>query len=67
MKTTIETEDDYEARRMLKSLDMALCLWEIVHNTWRQFKNSDIDYQPIFEAITEELDKHNINLDDLIE
>ena len=63
----IETTDQYEIKRIAKSLDMALFIWELVHNGWREFKHTDYDYRPAWDKIHQLLEEHNINIDDLIE
>ena len=67
MKATFESEDPQEIKRLAKSTDMALCLWEIVHNGWREFKHTDYDYQKAWDKINSILEQHNINVDDLID
>ena len=67
MKAKVETEDKYEALRIVKSEDMAHALWQIVHNGWRQFKHTDYDYEKAWDAIREILDDYYINVDELIE
>ena len=67
MKVIIKSDDDYETKRLLKATDMASCLWEIVHNGWRDFKHSDYDYEPAWEKIRDIISEYNINVDDLIE
>jgi hypothetical protein len=60
--------------RAVKSLDMAIALWEIVHNTKKglewSLENKDIDkyevLELVFEKIHEILDEHNIRTDELI-
>lgn len=60
--------------RAVKSLDMAIALWEIVHNTKKglewSLENKDIDKYEVldlvFEKIHEILDEHNIRTDELI-
>jgi len=65
MKHIFETEDEQEAKRIVKSLDMANFIWELVHNGWRDFKHTDYDYDPAWEKINQLLAEHNINIDDL--
>lgn len=67
MKVKIEAEDEYEMKRLLKSTDMALFIWELVHNGWRDFKHTDYDYQKSWDKINELLERYNINIDDLVE
>ena len=65
MKHIFETEDEQEAKRIVKSLDMANFIWELVHNGWRDFKHTDYDYNPAWEKINQLLVEHNIDIDDL--
>lgn len=67
MKATFESDDPMEIKRLAKSNDMAMCLWEIVHNGWREFKHTDYDYQKAWDKITSILEEYDINTDDLIE
>ena len=46
---------------------MALCLFEIVHNGWREFKHSDYDYEKSWDKIRDIISQYNIDIDDLIE
>ena len=65
MKVTFETEDPMEAKMLAKAPDMAMFIWELVHNGWREFKYTDYDYQKAWDKIRELLEEHNINIDDL--
>lgn len=67
MKVTFKSDDPQEIKRLTKSLDMASFIWELVHNGWRDFKHTDYDYQPSWDKISELLNDHNIDIDDLIE
>lgn len=67
MKATFESDDQIEIKRLAKSTDMAICLWEIVHNGWREFKHTDYDYEKAWDKIREIIFEHNIDVDDLIE
>lgn len=67
--------DDYTAHlRAVKSLDMALALWEIMYNTkkgvdWEIEQNKLDGYatlERVYEKIIEALDDHGIKIDDLI-
>lgn len=75
LKFDLNDFDDRIAHlRAVKSLDMALALWSIVHNTKKKlewsFESQEIDkYEAldlVYEKIHEILDEHNINIDDLI-
>ena len=65
MVVTFTSEDDQEIKRLAKSNDMAQFIWELVHNGWRDFKHTNYDYEPAWEKISELLEHHNINIDDL--
>jgi hypothetical protein len=78
-KATLEFDlndsDDMIAHlRAVKSLDMAMALWEIVHNTKKglewSMENKEIDkydaLELVYEKIHEILSDHNINTDELI-
>lgn len=75
LKFDLNDFDDRIAHlRAVKSLDMALALWSIIHNTKKNlewsFESQEIDkYEAldlVYEKIHEILDEHNINIDDLI-
>jgi hypothetical protein len=69
-----DTDDAMAHMRAIKSLDMALALWEITHNTKKSLEWSmegkEMDkydaLELVFEKIHEILDEHNIKIDDLI-
>jgi hypothetical protein len=78
-KATLEFDlndsDDMIAHlRAVKSLDMAMALWEIVHNTKKglewSMEDKEIDkydaLELVYKKIHEILDDHNINTDELI-
>ena len=75
LKYDLNDSDDAMAHmRAVKSLDMALALWDITHNTkknieWSLESKELNKYEVldlIYERIYEILDEHNIKLDDLI-
>ena len=79
-KATIEFDlnetDDIKAHlRCVKSLDMALVLWEITHNTKKKLEwtmeGKEMDkyeaLELVYEKIFEIMSEHNINLEDIIE
>ncbi len=75
LKFDLNVFDDRIAHlRAVKSLDMALALWSIIHNTKKNlewsFESKEIDkYEAldlVYEKIHEILEEHNINIDDLI-
>jgi hypothetical protein len=69
-----EPDDVMAHLRAVKSLDMAIALWDIVHNTKKSLEWSlegkEIDKYDtldlVFQKIHEILDEHNINTDELI-
>jgi hypothetical protein len=69
-----DIDDMYAHKRAVKSLDMALALWEITHNTKKGLEWSmeakEIDkydaLEMVFEKIHEIISEHSIDLDDLI-
>ena len=74
-----EPDDIMAHKRAAKSLDMALALWEIVHNTkkgigytleGKDYKGESVsNYEVldmVYQRIYEILDEHNIKMDDLI-
>ena len=69
-----DADDAYAHKRAVKSLDLALALWEITHNTkkgleWSMEGKENDKYDAlelVFEKIHEIISEHNIDLDDLI-
>ena len=66
MKATFETTDEQEMMRLAKSGDMAAFIFELTHNGWRKFKDTDYDYERAWDVINELLDTFGINIDELI-
>ena len=75
LKYDLNDSDDTMAHmRAVKSLDMALSLWDITHNTKKRIEwsleskelNKYEVLDLVYERIYEILDEHNIKLDDLI-
>jgi len=64
---TFSTQDSSEVKRLAKADDMASCLWELIHNGWRQFKHTDYDYERAWNAIREIVNEYHIDVDDLWE
>ena len=64
MKLIIESEDNKEIQRFIKSLDMACVLFDITKNLHRKF---DADHSEVFEAIAEMMESYGIDIDELIE
>lgn len=69
-----EPDDVIAHLRAVKSLDMAMALWDIVHNTKKglewSMEGKEIDkydaLELVYEKIYEILNDHNINTDELI-
>jgi hypothetical protein len=66
MKVTFETDDPKETLRLAKSLDMALFIFELTNNAWREFEDTDFKDE-VWGKINELLDYHGINVDELLE
>jgi hypothetical protein len=70
-----DPEDAMAHLRAIKSLDMAMALWDIVHNTKKglewSMEGKEIDkydaLELVFEKIHEILNDHNIRTDELID
>jgi hypothetical protein len=70
-----DPDDSMAHLRAVKSLDLALVLWEVVHNTKKGFQH-DIEYKKfedqydvldaVYARIWEEMSERGINLDNLI-
>jgi hypothetical protein len=75
LKFDLNDPDDVMAhKRAVKSLDMAMALWEITHNTKKglewSLEGKDLDkydaLELVFEKIYEILNDNNFNCDELI-
>jgi hypothetical protein len=70
-----ERDDKMAHLRAVKSLDLAMALWDITHNTKKRLEWSlegkEIDkydtLELVFEKIYEILEEHKINTDELID
>jgi hypothetical protein len=70
-----DVDDMYAHKRAIKSLDMALALWDITHNTKKKLEWSmegkEMDkydaLEMVYEKINEILLEHNIDLEDIME
>jgi len=76
LEYNLSDPDDVMAhKRAIKSLDMAMALWDIVHNTKKglewSMEGKDIDkydaLELVYEKIHEILNDHNIITDELID
>ena len=69
-----DSDDAMAHLRAVKSLDMAMALWEIVHNSKKglewSMEDKEIDkydaLELVYKKIHEILDDHNISTDELI-
>jgi hypothetical protein len=69
-----DTDDAMAHMRAIKSLDMALVLWELIHNSKRTLERAMHEKEMnkyealdmVYERIYELMDEQNIKLDDLI-
>jgi hypothetical protein len=69
-----DIDDIMAHKRATKSLDMAMALWDITHNTKKSLEWSmegkEMDkydaLEMVFDKLHEILNEHNIRLDDLI-
>jgi hypothetical protein len=69
-----DVDDRMAHLRAVKSLDIAMALWDITHNTKKglewSLENKDVDkyevLEMVFEKIYEILDEHNVRTDELI-
>lgn len=66
MKAVFISEDPNEINRWVKSDAMANFIWELVMNGWRDFKYTDYDYQPAWDAINKLLEEYHIDVDELM-
>lgn len=69
MEFTVTTDDQVEARRFLKSMDMASFIFELAHNTRKALSHNDHDdyEEAIWDRIYQLLDDYGIDINDLIE
>jgi len=66
MKAIFTSEDEIEIKRLAKSNDMANFIWELKHNAWREYKETDYEYEIAWEKINQLLQEYNIDIDDLV-
>jgi hypothetical protein len=69
MEFTITTDDNTEAKRLAKSLDMASFIFELAKNTRKALSyNEHDDYEEaIWDRIYQMLEEYSIDINDLIE
>ena len=65
------SDDSMAFTRTVKSLDMALVLWEFTTNTKKSLQhNENLDQETVdilFNRMYDLLEKHSINLDELVQ
>ena len=64
MKAKFESDDDFEIKRLAKSKDMALCLWEIVNHFLPECKNDGCE--KCRDRINDAIANRNIDVNDLV-
>lgn len=63
-----DPEDEMALQRAMNSFDMALFIWEVLHNGKRRFKHSEnVDVDEIWEYLWELAREHKIDIDKLVE
>jgi hypothetical protein len=72
-----DSDDAMDFKRVNKSLDMALTLWEIMYNTRKKIlseleneENKDDKFEAVdkvFDKLWEILKEHNIDLDEIVQ
>lgn len=63
-----DPEDAMALQRAMNSLDMALYIWEVLHNGRRRFEESEnLDIHDVWEYLWDELKEHKIDIDKLVE
>jgi hypothetical protein len=71
MKSIFKTKNEKEAKRIVKSLDMALFIWRLRNNVRRQYEDADFECEKAFglinDSINDLLYEYSIVIDDLIE
>jgi len=65
MEAIFKSKEPHEIKRLSKVNDMASFIWELVNNGWREFKNTDYDYEPAWEKINKLLEEHGIDIEDI--
>jgi hypothetical protein len=60
MKATFTTKDPNEIIILSKASDMQAFIFELVNNGWREFKQTDYDYQPAWKKINELIVDYNL-------
>ena len=62
-------DDEIAMKKAMKSADMASFIWELQHNFCRKWKHDETDFNldTYRESLSDLLDAHNINIDELID
>jgi len=64
---TFATKENKEAKRVLKSLDLCLAIFDIQNKIRRMEKDDNLNFEILVDAINEILEHHSIDINDLIE
>lgn len=65
MKATFTSDEEKEIKRLSKSLDMALFIFQLRHNSRKYY--FDEDGEKAWQRVCDLLEEYNINIDDIIE
>ena len=71
MKAYLKPEDEQEHKRMVKSLDMAFALWDIIHKMLKELEYMEdvgehVTRDIVAEKIYDIINDHSIDLHELI-
>ena len=63
----LEPEEAQAHLQCVKANKMACFIWELKHNFWRKWKHNETDFNldSYKEALTDLMEEHNINPDEL--
>ena len=64
---TFATKENKEAKRVLKSLDLCLAIFDIQNKIRRMEKDDNLNFEILVDAINEILEDHSIDINGLIE
>lgn len=66
MEHIFKTNDSEEAKRIIKSLDMASAIFTIKELIRNEIKYHDKDYEDLQSKVFDILEQYNIDIDDLL-
>lgn len=61
-----EPDDAMDHLRCVKSMDLALVIWEFYYNKRRDLEDKNANVDEVFKAFSDLLDEHNVIIDELI-